>query len=81
MYFEQKEYKKCIEQCNKAIEVGRENRADFKLISKAFTRIGNAHLKLGVSHIMFIYQILRENVRKVSDLIITFREFCNSDVL
>ncbi|KDR14610.1 stress-induced-phosphoprotein 1 isoform X1 [Zootermopsis nevadensis] len=47
VYFEQKEYKKCIEQCEKAIEVGRENRADFKLISKAFTRIGNAHMKLG----------------------------------
>ncbi|XP_067010003.1 stress-induced-phosphoprotein 1 isoform X2 [Anabrus simplex] len=47
VYFEQKEYAKCIEQCQKAIEVGRENRADFKLIAKAFTRIGNAYLKLG----------------------------------
>ncbi|XP_069676351.1 stress-induced-phosphoprotein 1 [Periplaneta americana] len=47
VYFEQKEYQKCIEQCEKAIEVGRENRADFKLIAKAFTRIGNAHKKLG----------------------------------
>jgi hypothetical protein len=48
VYFEQKEYKKCIEQCEKAVEVGRENRADFKLIAKAFSRIGNSHLKLGV---------------------------------
>lgn len=47
VYFEQKEYKKCIEQCEKAVEVGRENRADFKLIAKAFSRIGNAHRNLG----------------------------------
>lgn len=47
VYFEQKEYEKCIEECNKAIEVGRENRADFKLIAKSFTRIGNAYKKLG----------------------------------
>ncbi|CAH1711300.1 stress-induced-phosphoprotein 1 [Aphis gossypii] len=46
VYFEQKEYKKCIEQCEKAVEVGRENRADFKLIAKAFSRIGNAYKKL-----------------------------------
>ncbi|KAK7571135.1 hypothetical protein V9T40_014739 [Parthenolecanium corni] len=38
-YFEQKEYHKCIEQCEKAIEVCRENRADFKLISKAFAPV------------------------------------------
>jgi stress-induced-phosphoprotein 1 len=48
VYFEQKDYKQCIEQCEKAIEVGRENRADFKLIAKAFSRIGNAHRNLGV---------------------------------
>lgn len=46
VYFEQKEYEKCISECEKAIEIGRENRADFKLISKAFSRIGNAHKKL-----------------------------------
>lgn len=46
VYFEQKEYNKCISQCEKAIEVGRENRADFKLIAKAFTRIGHAYKKM-----------------------------------
>lgn len=50
VYFEQKEYEKCIEQCEKAIEIGRENRADFKLIAKSFTRIGNAYKKLKNYH-------------------------------
>lgn len=47
VYFEQKQYEKCITQCEKGIEVGRENRADYKLIAKAMTRIGNAYKKLG----------------------------------
>ncbi|XP_055298215.1 stress-induced-phosphoprotein 1 [Sitodiplosis mosellana] len=46
VYFEQKKYDECIKECEKGIEVGRENRADFKLISKAFSRIGNAYKKL-----------------------------------
>ncbi|XP_015181039.1 PREDICTED: stress-induced-phosphoprotein 1 [Polistes dominula] len=46
VYFEQKEYDKCICQCEKAIDLGRENRADFKLIAKAFTRIGHAYKKM-----------------------------------
>ncbi|XP_056648899.1 stress-induced-phosphoprotein 1 [Diorhabda sublineata] len=46
VYFEQKEYEKCIKECEKGIEVGRENRADFKLIAKSFMRIGNAYKRL-----------------------------------
>lgn len=46
VYFEQKEYQKCIAECEKGIEIGRENRTDFKLIAKAFTRIGNAYRKM-----------------------------------
>lgn len=46
VYFEQKNYEECIKQCEKGIEVGRENRADFKLISKALSRIGNAYRKM-----------------------------------
>lgn len=47
VYFEQKEYEKCIDECKKAIDIGRENRADFKLIAKSFSRIGNAYRKMG----------------------------------
>lgn len=57
VYFEQKEYEKCIEQCEKGIEIGRENRADFKLIAKAFTRIGNDSF-CNLIHVFFYYSFL-----------------------
>lgn len=46
VYFEQKEFRKAIAECEKAVEIGRENRADYKLIAKAFARLGNSHKKL-----------------------------------
>uniref|UniRef100_T1PII1 Stress-induced-phosphoprotein 1 n=1 Tax=Musca domestica TaxID=7370 RepID=T1PII1_MUSDO len=50
VYFERKEYEECIKTCEKGIEIGRENRADFKLIGKAFARIGNSYRKLEDYH-------------------------------
>ncbi|KAJ9370731.1 hypothetical protein DTO282E5_4491 [Paecilomyces variotii] len=45
--FEKGDYKGAIETCQQAIDEGRELRADFKMIAKAFARIGSAHEKLG----------------------------------
>lgn len=34
VHFEQALYDECIETCEKAVDVGRENRADYKLMAK-----------------------------------------------
>lgn len=47
VHFEMKNFDEVVKVCEKAIEVGRENRADFKIIAKAYNRLGNAHRKLG----------------------------------
>ncbi|KAK3651000.1 Hsp90 cochaperone, partial [Elasticomyces elasticus] len=45
--FEKGDYEACIADCKQAIEYGREVLADFKLIAKAFGRIGSAYEKQG----------------------------------
>jgi len=45
VYFEQDEFDVCIKECEEGVEVGRENRADYKHIAKALARAGNAYYK------------------------------------
>uniref|UniRef100_A0A0K0E3M1 Stress-induced-phosphoprotein 1 n=1 Tax=Strongyloides stercoralis TaxID=6248 RepID=A0A0K0E3M1_STRER len=45
VFFEQGEFDKCIETCKNAVEVGRENRAEYKFLAKAMARCGNAYWK------------------------------------
>lgn len=47
VYFEQHKWDECIKECSQAIEVGRDNRADFKIIAKAYARMANAYSKKG----------------------------------
>ncbi|KAF8211560.1 activator of Hsp70 and Hsp90 chaperone [Mycena galopus ATCC 62051] len=63
VYFEQGEYDKAIEACEKAAEEGRSLRADYKLVAKAYGRIGSAFQKKGdnASAIKYFQKSLTEH--------------------
>ncbi|CAA7054438.1 unnamed protein product [Microthlaspi erraticum] len=46
VYLEMGKYVECIEDCDKAVERGRELRSDFKMIARALTRKGSALAKM-----------------------------------
>ncbi|KAF8382575.1 sti-1 [Pristionchus pacificus] len=46
-FFEEAKFDECIASCEKAVEIGREHRADYTVIAKALARAGNAELKRG----------------------------------
>ncbi|CAI5452142.1 unnamed protein product [Caenorhabditis angaria] len=80
-YFEEKKYAECIAQCEKAVEVGRETRADYKLIAKAMARAGNAFQKQGdeTQALNWFQKSLSEHrdaelVKKVKELEKTIKE-------
>lgn len=45
VYFEQADFDECIKTCERAVDEGRERRADYKVIAKSFARMGSAFLK------------------------------------
>lgn len=46
VFFEMGKLDECIAECHTAVELGRRHRADFKLIGRALSRIGNAYAKM-----------------------------------
>ncbi|CAG2164925.1 unnamed protein product, partial [Oppiella nova] len=46
VHFELKDFEECVKQCEKAIEVGRENRQEYTIIAKAYSRMANAYYKM-----------------------------------
>ncbi|KAL6501597.1 Hsp70-Hsp90 organizing protein 3 [Orobanche gracilis] len=46
VYLEMGKYEECVQDCDKAVERGRELRSDFKMIARALTRKGSALVKM-----------------------------------
>jgi len=72
VFFEKGEYDRAIESCLKALEVGNENHADYKLKARALQRIGNCYSKLGDYENAIEYfrkSMVEENNRTTHDLL------------
>ncbi|KAF8900012.1 chaperone [Mucidula mucida] len=74
VYFEQGDYDKAIATCEKAVEEGRSIRADYKLVAKAYGRIGTSYSKKGdlPSAIKFYEKSLTEH--RTPDILNKLRE-------
>lgn len=46
VYLEMGKYAECVEDCDKAVERGRELHADYKMVARALTRKGTAYMKM-----------------------------------
>jgi len=71
-YYEMKQYEKCIEVCLRALEIGEENRADYKIKAKALRRIGDAYKKLeNHEQAIFYYNksLVEENNKQTQELL------------
>ena len=47
VHYQLQNFQDCVKYCLKAVNIGRENGADSKLIAKSFERMGRAHKELG----------------------------------
>jgi len=71
-YYELKNYEKAIESCLRAIDIGTENRAEYKLKAKALRRVGDCYRKMQNFEQAIVYynkSLVEENNKQVSDLL------------
>ncbi|KDR83497.1 hypothetical protein GALMADRAFT_1338233, partial [Galerina marginata CBS 339.88] len=73
-YFEQGEFDKAIEVCEKAVEEGRSIRADYKVIAKALGRIGSAYQKKGDPQLAIKYFQKSLTEHRTPDILNKLRE-------
>ena len=72
VYFEMKNFDKCIKFCSKACKIGQENGAKSKFIFKGFERMGRAHEEMGnkeMAKLVFVKaKVFLEKAQKENDI-------------